>query len=110
MAGHDLRVDHLVWAAGNKAWTWTADVFLTETLANRGGGAARHGARLHLASAVSGAMRSFSRCQTSGAACKPAMSIRAMFGAKTTSCSKSGATFHFAHFRPATAVLDTPSI
>ena len=60
MAGHDLGVDHLVWAARNKTWTCTA-VFGTETFAGRDGGAARHGARLLLVSAVSVAMRSFRR-------------------------------------------------
>ena len=69
MAGHDLCANHLVGAAGNKAWTWTTTMFGTETLALRGGGAVRHGARLHLASTVSVAMRFFSRCQTSGATC-----------------------------------------
>ena len=52
MAGHDLRVDHLVWATGNKAWTWTAAMFDTEALASRGSGAARHGARLLLSTAM----------------------------------------------------------
>ena len=61
MAGHDLGADHRVGAAGNKAWTWTAAMLLTETLAFRGGGAARHGARLVLASAVSVAVRFFRR-------------------------------------------------
>ena len=61
MAGHDLGADHLVGAAGNKAWTHTATVFGTETLALRCGSAARHGARLLAASAVSYAMRFFSR-------------------------------------------------
>ena len=56
MAGHDLGADHLVGAARNKAWTHTAAMFDTETLANRGGGAARHGARLALASAMLFAM------------------------------------------------------
>ena len=56
MAGHDLGADHLVRAAGNKTWSFTTTVFGTETLANRGGGAAQHGARLLLGSAVSVAM------------------------------------------------------
>ena len=38
-AGHDLGADHLVGAAGNKAWTWTTAMFDTETLAFREGGA-----------------------------------------------------------------------
>ena len=60
-AGHALDIDHLVRAAGNKARTFTAAMFDTETLASRGGGAVCHGARLLLASAVSGAMRFFNR-------------------------------------------------
>ena len=68
MAGHDLGADHLVRAARNKAWPHTAAMLYTETLACRGGGAAHHGARLVLASAVSVAMRFFSRYQPSGAA------------------------------------------
>ena len=82
MAGHDLGADHLVGAAGNKAWTFTAAVFATETLALRYGGAARHGARLLLASAVSVAMRFFSSSQTGDATCKLALSIRTMFSAE----------------------------
>ena len=55
----------------------------TETLASRGGDAARHGARLVLASTVPLAMRFFSSSQTSGATCKLALSIRAVLGAET---------------------------
>ena len=60
MAGQELA-DHYVGAACNKAWSCTAAVFSTETLAVRGGGAVRHRAWLLLASAVSVAMRFFSR-------------------------------------------------
>ena len=56
LAGHDLGANHHVRAAGNKALAWTTAMFGTETLANSGGGAVRHGARLLLASAVSVAM------------------------------------------------------
>ena len=73
---------HLVWAARNKAWTCTAAVFDAATLADRGSGAVRHGARLHLTSAVSGAMRFFSICQTSGAACELALSFCTMLPAE----------------------------
>ena len=76
----------------------------TETLANRGGGAVRHRARLHLASTVRNAMRFFRRYPTSGAACKVALSKRSMLLAKTTCLNKSGA-----HFRVATAVFETLS-
>ena len=110
MAGHDLGADHLVTAARNKVWAHSAAVFDTETLALRGGGAVCHGARLVLASAVSLAMRFFNRSQTSGAACKLALSIRTMLLAETACFSKSGAAVHLAHFRVATAVFDTPSL
>ena len=81
----------------------------TETLADRSSSAARHGARLHLASAVRDTIRFFSRCQTSGAACKLALSICTMLAAETVCFSKSGAPIHVAHFRVATAVFVTPS-
>ena len=55
------EADHLVGAACSVAFAWTAAVFLTETLALSGGCAVRHGAQLHLASAVSLAMRFFRR-------------------------------------------------
>ena len=61
MAGHILGVDHLIWAAENTAWTWTAAVFIAEILASRGGGAARHRARPLPASAVFVAMQIFRR-------------------------------------------------
>ena len=61
LAGHDLGVDHRVGAARNKALTFTAAVFGTETLAFRGSSAVRHRARFLLASAVSIAMRFFCR-------------------------------------------------
>lgn len=52
IAGPDLGVDHLVGTAINKACTFTAAVFDAETLAFRGSGAARDGARPPLASAM----------------------------------------------------------
>ena len=110
LAGHDLGVGHLVRAATNKARTYTATMFGAETLANRGGGAVRHGARLLPASAMVFAIRFFSRCQTSGAACKLALSIRTMFNAETACFSNSGASFHLAHFRFATSMYVTPSL
>ena len=61
MAGHDLA-DHYFSATCNKAQTCTSAMFGTETLASKGGGAVHHGALLLLASAVSVAMRFFSRC------------------------------------------------
>ena len=84
-------------------------MFEAETLTLKGRGAAQHGARLLLASAVSIAMRFFSRMQTSCAVCILARSIRTMLLAETACFSKSGAAVHLAHFRAAAAVLDTPS-
>ena len=84
LASQELA-DHLVGAACNEAWLGTTTVFGTETLALRGGGAARHKAWLPLASAVRLAMQFFSRCQTSGAACKVALSVCTMLLAKTAS-------------------------
>ena len=106
-AGQELA-DHLVGATRNKAWIDTAAVFGTETLAFRGGGAARHGARLVLLPAVSDAMlRSLS--WTGGAAIKLASSNGAMLGADATCSSKSGAAFHLAHFCAATTMPTAPS-
>ena len=50
------HADHLVGAALEKAFAWTAAVFDTQTLAYGGGGAACHGARLMVATAVFEAM------------------------------------------------------
>ena len=107
-AGQELA-DHYVGTTRNEARISSAAVFGAETLAEREGSAVRHGARLHLGSAMSLAVRFFSRLQTSGAACKLACSTRAMFVAKTACCSKSAASFYLAHFRAAATVLDTPS-
>ena len=52
-------------------------------------------------------MRFFNRFQTSGAACKLALSIRAVLGAKTAGYGKCGASFYLAHVRVATAVSAT---
>ena len=59
-------------------------VFATETLASRGGGAARHGARLLVSAAVFEAMW---RCTTAcvcGAAIELARSVRTVLAAKTS--------------------------
>ena len=56
-AGLPLGAHHHVGAAAKHALAWTAAVFCAETLAPRGGGAARHGARLLLSAAVFAAMR-----------------------------------------------------
>ena len=97
---------HLVGAAAKHALAWTTAVFLAKTLAPRGGGAARHGARL-LSTAVFDAMRR-SRVGVGGASCKRARSTRAMLPADTACYRKRGAAFLLSHF-VATAVLAAPA-
>ena len=46
------HADHVVGAALEKAFAWTAAVFGTQTLAYRGGSAVRHGARLFLSATM----------------------------------------------------------
>ena len=78
-----------------------------ETLAFKGGSAARNGARLpHTAvfEAVVG-----SRCCVAGASFKHARSIGAMLDTDTTCRCTSGAAFLLAHFRAATVVLAAPA-
>ena len=55
-AGLPLSAFHHVGAATKHAFAWTAAVFYADTLESRGGGAARHGARL-LSTAVFAAIR-----------------------------------------------------
>ena len=83
-------------------------MFGTETLANRGGAAARHGARLVLLTTVCDAMlRSIT--WTAGAAIKLACSFSPMLDANTTCVDKVGAAFRRAHFRFTTTMLTAPS-
>ena len=93
----------------NPTFTFTAAVFGAETLALRGGGAARHRARLvFLSTAVFSAMF-ISRMCVGAAAIKPAHSLCTMLAAETACYCKSAAAFHLAHFRVATAMLNTPT-
>ena len=98
---------HLVGAATKHALVCTAAVFCAETLANRVGGASRHGARL-LSAAVFEAMRR-SRVSVGGASCRLARSVCAVLGTDATCLRKSGAAFLLAHCLAATAVLDAPA-
>ena len=107
-AGLPLGALHHVGAAAKHALAWTAAVFLAETLADRGGGAARHGARLLLSAAVFAAMRRSRGC-VRGASCKLAGSASAVLDTDTTCFCKSGAAFLLAHFLAATAVLAAPA-
>ena len=76
-AGLPLASCLLVGAAAKHAFAWTAAIFCAEALAGRGGGAARHGARLLLSAAVFATIRSARVC-VCGASCKLARSMRAM--------------------------------
>ena len=81
----------------------------TETLASRGGGAARYGARwLLLATAVDSAMLVSSYC-VNGATIELALSVCTMLGAKTTFHNSSIAPIHLAHFL-GVHVFGTPSL
>ena len=83
-------------------------MFPAETLASRGGGAARHGARwLLLPPTVGDAMFKSLHCIGS-ASIKLALSLRTMLGAKTAFNNSSITTFHLALFL-GVHVLGTPS-
>ena len=107
-AGTPLGAHHRVGAAAKHALAWTAAVFLAETLACRGGGAACHGARLLSSAAVFLAMRRSTLC-VGGASSKLARSICAMLFTDAACFSKGGAAFLLAHFPAATAVLAAPA-
>ena len=103
--------DYLVAATLNPAFTCTTAMFGTEAFANRGGGAACHGARLFVPTAVYVAMwRSTTVCVGS-AAIKLALAVCTMLAADTTCICKGGATFCLAYFfLTVTAVLPAVSI
>ena len=106
-AGHP-HADDDVGALARVASAWTTPVFNTEALALRGGGAACHRARRNLPSTVFGTMLESVSC-VGGAPFGCARSMCTMLVAETPCCSKSVAVFHFALFRVAAAVPDTPS-
>ena len=108
-AGVPLASRPFVGAAAEHTFSVAAAVFAAEALADRGGGAARHGARLLVSAAVFEAMRSRCRVCVAGASCKIARSICAMLGTDATSHCTSGAAFLLAHFPAATAVLAAPA-
>ena len=108
LAGLEKAVQ-LAGAACDLAFTIAAAVFTTEAFAIRGGGAARHGARLPLLpAAVCDAMLEPSCCR-GGAPITLAPSIRTMPSATTTCLSKSLAALDVAHFRAGTAMSGTQS-
>ena len=96
----------LVGAACDLAFIFTA-MFVTETLAIRGGGAARHGARPPLLpAAVCDAMLE-PLCCRGGASINLAPTIGTMPNATATSLSTSLAALNVAYFGLATAMSDT---
>ena len=100
---------HLVGTASNLAFTIAAAMFAAEAFASRGGGAARHGARLLLLpAAVFDAMLE-PLCCRGGAILNLAPSIRTMLSATTTCKSKSLAALNVAHFRVAATMPGTQS-
>ena len=100
---------HLVGAACNQAFTIAAAVFAAEAFAIRGGGAARHGARLLLLPpAVCDAMLEPCSCWGS-ASITLAPAMRTMPDATPTRSSTSLAALNVAHFGLATAMPDTQS-
>ena len=98
LAGLEKAVT-LVGTACDLAFTIAAAVFTTEALASRGGGAARHRARLPLLpAAVCDAMLEPLSCR-GGASINLAPPIRTMPSATPTGMSKSLAALNVAHFR-----------
>ena len=99
----------LAGAACDPAFIIAAAVFATEALAARGGGAARHGARLPLLPAtVCDAMLESFRCR-GGASINLAPTKRTMPSATAACNSTSLTALNVAHFGPATAMPDTQS-
>ena len=97
--------DHLVGAACNPTLTCTTTVFAADTPGGRGGGAACHGARLLLFTAVYGAMRRSTTACVGGAAIKLALALSTMLVADTSCFCKGAAAFRLAHlFAAVTAV------
>ena len=90
--------DHRVGAACNPALICTTAMLGTETPGARGGGAARHGARLMVSTTVYEAIwRSTTLC-VGGAAIKLAHALSTMLDTDTTCFSKGSAAFCLAHF------------
>ena len=108
LAGLEKAVD-LVGAACDLAFIFAAAMFDTEAFAIRGGGAARHGARLPLLpAAVCDAMLESLSCR-GGASINLAPPIRTMPSATATCVSTTLAALNVAHFRAATAMPGTQS-
>ena len=97
----------VVGAARDPAFFSATAMFVTEAIALRGGGAARHGARLPLLpAAVCEAMLEPLSCRR-GASITLAPPIRTMPTATSTRLSKSLAALNVAHFRAAMTVAQS---
>ena len=108
LAGLEKAVT-LVGAACDSTFIFTTAVFAAEAFAIRGGGAARHGARLlRLPAAVCDAMLESVSCR-GGASLYLALPIRTMPSAAAACNSKHLAALNVAHFRAAAAMSDTQS-
>ena len=108
LAGLEKAVT-LAGAARNLALLFAAAVFATEAFTSRGGGAARHGARLPLLpAAVCDAMLESSCCR-GGASINLAPPKGAMPSAPAACNSTSLAALNLAHFGLAAAMPDTQS-
>ena len=101
--------DNLVGATLNPTFACTTTMLDAETLASRGGAAARHGARLILSTAMFLAIwRSTTVCVGS-AAIKLAHALRTMLAADIPCLRKSGAAFRLAYF-PAAVTAVPPAV
>ena len=108
LAGLEKAV-HFVGAACDLAFTIAAAMFAAEAFTSRGGGAARHGARLLLLpAAVCDAMLEPLSCR-GGASINLAPAIRTVPSAPAAGMSKSLAALNVAHFGAATAMSHTQS-
>ena len=105
LAGLEKAV-HLVGAASHLAFLFPAAVFTTEAFAIRGGGAARHGARLP--AAVFEAILEPLSCR-GGASINLAPAMRTMSSATATGTNTSLAALNVAHFGLATSMPGTQS-
>ena len=101
------KADHLVGAACSVAFVWTTAVFGTETLALRGGDAARHRTRL-ACTAMFPAMATL-LLRVGGTSIKCALSFCTMLAANTPGFCNSIAAFNLAHFPTAAAVQAAPA-
>ena len=107
-AGLEKAVD-LVLAACDPAFFFAAAMFAAEAFTSRGGGAARHGARLPLLpAAVCDAVLEPLSCR-GGASINLAPAIRTVPSAPAAGMSKSLAALNVAHFGAATAMPATQS-